>query len=329
MFNLFNFNLFIFFLIICQINFTLTTYSINCTFEEIKEEENFCGWKPDSDIWKTGNAVLVDSVNSVIHSSSGGDRFAYVQGHYGSPTEGKLKSPLISSDKKLLRFNYWKVSNTPSMDICFVKEEKNKLIEECIDSIQGLGQNEWILRIIELPKEEKNFKIVFKAKNLLSAEDIIGIDDIQLLPSEMTEERIINKNKNQNNKLIKKQRKSNKSEKEENTNQNYFNKKIQEEEKTNKNTNQNYLNQNIKIKHKQRKSSAIQNSESEEENTNKNTNQNNITRIIPYSEIIKNKKEEKKEEKINKNNTTLKHVRLAPLNGRNNKIFKDENKIDM
>uniref|UniRef100_A0A915LG02 MAM domain-containing protein n=1 Tax=Meloidogyne javanica TaxID=6303 RepID=A0A915LG02_MELJA len=96
-------NLIIFYLIFCfQINF-ISTSSINCTFEKIKEEEDFCGWKPENSIWKTGNEVLVDSVNYVIHSSSGGDRFAYVQGHYGSPLEGKLSSPLISSDKKLLQ----------------------------------------------------------------------------------------------------------------------------------------------------------------------------------------------------------------------------------
>nr|CAD2188755.1 unnamed protein product [Meloidogyne enterolobii] len=161
-------NLIIFYLIFCfQINF-ISTSSINCTFEKIKEEEDFCGWKPENSIWKTGNEVLVDSVNYVIHSSSGGDRFAYVQGHYGSTLEGKLSSPLISPDKKLLRFNYWKLSNTPSMDICIEKEENENKIEKCIDSIQGLGENQWILRMIELPKEEKNFKIIFKARNLLS-----------------------------------------------------------------------------------------------------------------------------------------------------------------
>ncbi|CAK5076234.1 unnamed protein product [Meloidogyne enterolobii] len=306
-------NLIIFYLIFCfQINFIFNS-SINCTFEKIKEEkdENFCGWKPENNIWKTGNEVLVDSVNYVIHPSSGGDRFAYVQGHYGSPLEGKLSSPLISSDKKLLRFNYWKLSNTPSMDICIEKEENKNKIEKCIDSIQGLGENQWILRMIELPREEKNFKIIFKARNLLS-EDIIGIDDIQILPSEITEE---TNNKNQNKNKIKKQRKSEK-ENTENTNQNYLNQN-KEKENTNENTNKN---QNIKIKHKQRKSSNIKNSE--EENTNQNNN--NITRIIPYSEIIKNKKEEK----LNKNNNTiLKHVRLSPLTGRNNKIFfREENK---
>nr|CAD2185090.1 unnamed protein product [Meloidogyne enterolobii] len=118
------------------------------------------------------------------------------------------------------------------MDICIEKEENKNKIEKCIDSIQGLGENQWILRMIELPKEEKNFKIIFKARNLLS-EDIIGIDDIQILPSEITEE---TNNKNQNKNKIKKQRKSEEENTERNTNHNYLN--------------QNYLNQNIKRKHK-------------------------------------------------------------------------------
>ncbi|KAF7633908.1 MAM domain-containing protein [Meloidogyne graminicola] len=98
-----------------------------------------------------------------LRGGSRRDRFAYIQGHYGLPTEGILKSPIILLNKTLLH------------------------------SIEGKGENKWIIKLIELPKEEKQFKIIFKAKNLFSAEDIIAIDDIELLNKE--EKIKINKNK--------------------------------------------------------------------------------------------------------------------------------------
>ncbi|KAF7633909.1 MAM domain-containing protein [Meloidogyne graminicola] len=64
-------NLFINYLILFLIfyNFKIII-SINCTFENKNEKEDFCGWELGN-LWKTGNAVLVDSVNSVVHSSNG------------------------------------------------------------------------------------------------------------------------------------------------------------------------------------------------------------------------------------------------------------------
>ena len=59
-----------------QFSATLPT-PVDCNFERTAENTlGFCGWRPDSEngirIWHTGNAVLVDSVNSVVRSSSGG-----------------------------------------------------------------------------------------------------------------------------------------------------------------------------------------------------------------------------------------------------------------
>jgi hypothetical protein len=53
--------------------------TIDCSFElkgENAGNNGFCGWRPDNEggirIWHSGNAVLVDSVNSVVRSSSAG-----------------------------------------------------------------------------------------------------------------------------------------------------------------------------------------------------------------------------------------------------------------
>jgi hypothetical protein len=109
-----------------------------------------------------------------------GDRFAFVQGRYGAPTEGSLRSPLVhdrlllggeqpqqqQQNRRLLRLTYWKASVSPSLDICLEEETGQPL--RCVDSIQGPGQQQWVRRSVELPAEERPFRVVLKARNLLA-----------------------------------------------------------------------------------------------------------------------------------------------------------------
>ena len=44
---------------------------VDCNFDRLsgRDDSGFCGWRPDFDgaqIWHTGNAVLLDSANSII-----------------------------------------------------------------------------------------------------------------------------------------------------------------------------------------------------------------------------------------------------------------------
>lgn len=165
---------------------------MDCNFERTAENTiGFCAWRPDTEngirIWHTGNAVLVDSVNSVVRSSNGGegkfffifgknllhfhtgDRFAFVQGRYGAPTEGTLRSPLVHDrlgQRRLLRLTYWKAAVSPSLDICIEEDSGEPL--RCIDTIQGPGQQQWVRRSVEVPAEERPYRVVLRARNLLA-----------------------------------------------------------------------------------------------------------------------------------------------------------------
>lgn len=118
-----------------------------------------------SKIWHTGNAVLVDSANSVIHASTNpennvNNRFAFVQGKYGSSTGGHLESPLITHGLDAhneLKLSYWKTDPQPILDIC-LKDSMDQSLN-CIDSIIGPGQPQWVWRSIELPKADLPFRV--------------------------------------------------------------------------------------------------------------------------------------------------------------------------
>uniref|UniRef100_A0A915EJ03 MAM domain-containing protein n=1 Tax=Ditylenchus dipsaci TaxID=166011 RepID=A0A915EJ03_9BILA len=198
-------------LILDQIYFTAPKSLLDCAFDHLSnsQDSGFCQWQPSSrqegagaQLWHTGNAVLVDSANSVIRSPSqpfsypfksknGGalpnNRFAYVQGQGAKgPTEGAIQSPLLEAEDGMvehqdLKFSYWKANASPTLDICIKYNADEEL--RCIDSIQGPGQNQWIRRAVELPLNELPFRVVFRARNVVSAEDIVCIDDVQLVTS--------------------------------------------------------------------------------------------------------------------------------------------------
>uniref|UniRef100_A0A7E4VUU4 MAM domain-containing protein n=1 Tax=Panagrellus redivivus TaxID=6233 RepID=A0A7E4VUU4_PANRE len=154
--------------------------SIDCDFHK----RNFCNWQPASvdsaDLWQTDNAVIVDSVNSITSSADGDDGFAYVQGGLGAPSMGSLESPeLEPQGKKELKFAYRKTASTPILDVCLKPSKSFDL--QCIDSISGPGQQQWIRRTVPLPTMTKPFRIVLRARSIHSAEDIIGIDDVKLV----------------------------------------------------------------------------------------------------------------------------------------------------
>ncbi|KAI1730751.1 MAM domain, meprin/A5/mu domain-containing protein [Ditylenchus destructor] len=188
---------------------------LDCTFDQLSDSRDtgFCQWRPargkaaapanSALLWHTGNAVLVDSANSVVPRSSfmqmdkngiNNNRFAYVQGHFGNPTEAAIESPILgksnntNNEKSIwieqhndLKLSYWKANTSPTLDICLKDEADDEL--NCIDSIQGPGQQQWVRRSVELPKSEMPYRVVLRARNILSAEDIICIDDIQLVTS--------------------------------------------------------------------------------------------------------------------------------------------------
>lgn len=54
---------------------TLAASVADCKFDRLsgKDDAGFCGWRPDLDggqIWHTGNAVIVDSANSIVKQDS-------------------------------------------------------------------------------------------------------------------------------------------------------------------------------------------------------------------------------------------------------------------
>ncbi|KAI3420274.1 hypothetical protein GPALN_003588 [Globodera pallida] len=177
-------------LILPILSFPAPPAPFDCSFELFPlNGKGFCTWRPDNEqsalLWHNGNAVLVDAANSLVHSTGGAEnRFAYVQGRFGAPTEGSLRSPLVVDRLEMpgeLTLSYWKASASPSLDICVEEDEEEPL--RCVDTIQGPGQQQWVRRALELPRAEKPFRVVLRARNLLSAEDIIGVDDIRLLSS--------------------------------------------------------------------------------------------------------------------------------------------------
>lgn len=147
--------------------------SVNCRFDELSNvrDSGFCTWRPatavGTEIWHTGNAVIVDSSNFVIssvkklnNSNSAKNRFAYVQGKFGSSSEGSLESIIISDNikhLKELKLLYWKVLPLPTLDICIKNTFHDSL--NCIDSITGPGQHQWVRRSINLPPSELPFKV--------------------------------------------------------------------------------------------------------------------------------------------------------------------------
>ncbi|KAL3125917.1 hypothetical protein niasHT_009446 [Heterodera trifolii] len=168
--------------------------SFDCSFEPgPSNAKGFCAWRPKNGqsalLWHNGDAVIVDAANSLVHSAGGVvNRFAYAQGHFDSPTEGSLRSPLVVDrleEPGELTLSYWKASASPSLDICVEEDELEPL--RCVDTIQGPGQKRWVRRAVELPKARKAFRVVLRARNLLSAEDIVGVDDVRLLTSAQTQ----------------------------------------------------------------------------------------------------------------------------------------------
>lgn len=110
-------------------------------------------------MWHTGNAVLVDSANSVVHNTPN-NRFAFVQGKYGNSGNGHLESPLIVQnldERRELKFSYWKADPQPILDICLQDTSRQTL--NCVDSIIGPGQQQWIRRTIQLPKSDFPFRV--------------------------------------------------------------------------------------------------------------------------------------------------------------------------
>uniref|UniRef100_A0A914GSX3 MAM domain-containing protein n=1 Tax=Globodera rostochiensis TaxID=31243 RepID=A0A914GSX3_GLORO len=181
-------------LILQILSFPSPPAPFDCSFELFPSNgKGFCTWRPDNEqsalLWHNGNAVLVDAANSLVHSTGGAEnRFAYVQGRFGAPTEGSLRSPLVVDRLEMpgeLTLSYWKANASPSLDICVEEDEEEPL--RCVDTIQGPGQQQWVRRALELPRAQKPFRVVLRARNLLSAEDIIGVDDIRLLSSAQLE----------------------------------------------------------------------------------------------------------------------------------------------
>jgi hypothetical protein len=116
-----------------------------------------------------------------------GERFAFAQGRFGAPTEGALRSPLIHDrlrQNRLFRLTYWKASASPSLDICLEEMAEEPL--HCVDTIQGRGiiyeyihflgeiigpgQQQWVRRSVELPAEERPYRVVLRARNLLAGQ---------------------------------------------------------------------------------------------------------------------------------------------------------------
>ncbi|CAD5208360.1 unnamed protein product [Bursaphelenchus xylophilus] len=142
-----------------------------------------CGWKPNeegSQIWHTGSTVFVDSAHSIIKPGKSNDRFAFVQGQYGS-SEGELISPILRTAPGMtnqLRFSYWKSAFEPILDICLKYIAEDRL--ECIDAIVGGGEEKWVKRTLDLPSSSEPFSVVFRARGIHSKEDLIGLDDVRL-----------------------------------------------------------------------------------------------------------------------------------------------------
>ncbi|KAE9553028.1 hypothetical protein FO519_003747 [Halicephalobus sp. NKZ332] len=153
--------------------------TIDCDFNK---RDGFCGWRPTSidsaDLWRIGTEVVVDSVNSI---SKEDDSFTYVQGQYGTPSTGSLESPKIipTRNRKEFKFSYWKAASTPILDICVKESSAYEL--NCLDSISGPGQQQWIRRTVSIPVMAVPYRIVFRVRNIHSAEDIIGLDDVQVV----------------------------------------------------------------------------------------------------------------------------------------------------
>uniref|UniRef100_A0A914CI75 MAM domain-containing protein n=1 Tax=Acrobeloides nanus TaxID=290746 RepID=A0A914CI75_9BILA len=76
-----------------------------------------------------------------------------------------------------LVFSYWKTSYTSVLDICLL-DEAEKI--SCLDSISGLGHPQWIRRMIHIPNTGNPFKVIFRARNIKTIEDFIGLDDVRL-----------------------------------------------------------------------------------------------------------------------------------------------------
>ncbi|CAD5205460.1 unnamed protein product [Bursaphelenchus okinawaensis] len=157
---------------------------IDCNFDDNEDVKGpLCGWKPDeegSQIWHTGNAVLVDSAHSIIKPGKSNDRFAFVQGQFGS-SEGQLVSPILRTAPGMtnqLRFSYWKSAFEPILDICLKYITEDRL--DCIDAIIGGGEEKWVKRALDLPSSSEPFSVVFRARGIHSKEDLIGLDDIKL-----------------------------------------------------------------------------------------------------------------------------------------------------
>lgn len=107
----------------------------------------------------------MDSANSIVHTSVN-NRFAFVQGKFDSPMGGQLESPLIRNGLNALnelKLSYWKTDAHPIMDIC-LKDASDEALN-CIDSIIGPGQPQWVQRSIELPKTDLPFQVGFLTLN--------------------------------------------------------------------------------------------------------------------------------------------------------------------
>jgi len=144
-----------------------------------------------------------------------------VQGQYELPTEGQIASPFIGdflSEPKELQLSYWKAVTGPSLDICLQDTSMKRTSElNCVDSIQ-VRLNSITQQLIHLFRDQAssngsgdplicpnpiclsgytlgladytdNFEkrtyslvqIVLRARQILSAEDIIGVDDVRLI----------------------------------------------------------------------------------------------------------------------------------------------------
>ncbi|KAI6208692.1 MAM domain and Concanavalin A-like lectin/glucanases superfamily domain-containing protein [Aphelenchoides besseyi] len=157
---------------------------IDCNFDEKIGFGGMCSWRADGDdhsgIWHTGNAALVDSVNSIVKPGLD-DRFAFVTGHVDAASEGSLESQILRNAPGItnqLQFSYWKAAFGPILDVCLKTVVDSRL--ECIDSITGAGAQQWTQRTLTLPRLNEPFKIIFRARNIHSAEDLIGLDDIKM-----------------------------------------------------------------------------------------------------------------------------------------------------
>ena len=93
-------------------------------------------------------------------------------------------------------FKFTQASVTPSLDIC-IDPARGKEQFSCIDTITGPGQHQWVgsnilylclqnrvsiqvRRTTEIPPVNAPYKIILRARDVFSAEDVICIDDVQL-----------------------------------------------------------------------------------------------------------------------------------------------------